>query len=64
MLSERLRGVTSALLMDLKCPYYAIFKVAYIVLSVLKEVYMHPRSKNTLVFSKNSFDFTSFLNDS
>ncbi len=31
----------------LKCPYYAIFKVANIVLYVLKQDYMHQRSKNT-----------------
>ncbi len=37
-------------------------------MSLLKQVYMHPRSKNTLVFSKNRFNFYLiskwFINDS
>ncbi len=53
---------------NLKCLYYAIFKVANIILCVLKQVYMHPRPKNTWFFLKNllQFDLISkwFLNDS
>ena len=33
-------------------------------MSLLKQVYMHARSKNMLVFSENRFNFTSYLNES